>query len=547
MMSNLRRKENIKNFISLEGFKNTIATKLTVLFLLLSLVPIGILIVFVRGDIEQQFLNTTTQNVYEQTKLVGVEVSLASDIDSVKTLFIQNYTKKFESFLVDINRINIVYFGEQKKFDAVYNKIPAEITHQISAKSEGVFVDANKNWAIAFYKIPEKNFTLITVTDLSETFLSLAQTERKAVIQVGAALIVAAFVSGLFIFLIMHPIKDLVKLTEKVRSGNFDVRIEPSNFEGEMQTLVIGFNQMVKDLKKAKNFLEEYSENLEKQVAVGTEELHEKIKELTKTKTAMLNMMEDLDESNKELIESEKKLKKSFRELKRLDAEKDEFISIAAHELKTPMAAIIGFSQLLIDKKIEDTETRNHYLKIIEEETKRLTKLVTDILDLSRIDLGTVKFTIEDTDVVRLAEDVKSEMHQRAKDNNLSLDLKVDGKIPQIKTDKEKIKQVIINLVDNAIKYTEGGGIRIEISTENNNVKFSVIDTGIGIPKEHFDKLFKRFYQVESHLTRKVGGSGLGLSICKECIEKLGGKIWLKSEEGKGSTFYFTLPSVFKK
>jgi len=235
--------------------------------------------------------------------------------------------------------------------------------------------------------------------------------------------------------------------------------------------------------------------------------------------------------------------KKVEEGLKRLNIEKDRFISIAAHELKTPMTAIRGFTQLLKKERIiKDVEKRNRYLNILESEIERLSKLVTEVLDLSRMDLGTMKYNIDEVNIIEVAEDVNEEMSQKANKKGLELDLKIDYNLPIIKTDKEKLKQILINLIDNAIKYTERGSITVEIGRKNDYIKFSVADTGIGIPEEHFSKIFTRFYQAATPYTRKVSGSGLGLSLCKEFVESLGGKIWFKSNVGKGSTFYFTLP-----
>lgn len=387
----------------------------------------------------------------------------------------------------------------------------------------------------------------------SDKIVELGELSRKiysrSFLMLISLSIITIIIIGINSFLILrsivNPVVEMAKIVPNITKGNFNKVIDIKS-KDEIGELASAFNQMTVDLKKYKKNIEEHSKLLERKVKKRTKELNKKVEELTRTKSAMLNMMGDLDETNKQLLEVQKELKKSFGELKKLDKEKDEFISIAAHELKTPMATIHGFSQLLSDEKVEDTETRNRYLKIMEDETTRLSKMVTEILDLSRIDLGSIKFTIEDVNVIKLLEDVKNEMSQRAEGKGLKFDLKIDSNLPSIKTDKEKLKQILINIIDNAIKYTEKDGIRVEAFAEDDHVKFSVADTGIGISKEHFPKIFTRFYQVESPLTRKVGGTGLGLSICKELVQKLSGKIWFDSKEGKGSTFYFTLPINFK-
>jgi signal transduction histidine kinase len=177
----------------------------------------------------------------------------------------------------------------------------------------------------------------------------------------------------------------------------------------------------------------------------------------------------------------------------------------------------------------------------------RLSKLVTDVLDLSRIDLGTLRFTIEMVDLTEMLEEIKIMMISRAEEKGLKLSLKMDNNLPKIKTDKEKLKEILLNLVDNAIKFTDKGSIHIRVHKEGKYIKFSISDTGIGIPKKEFKNIFVRFHQVEHPYIRKVVGTGLGLSICKEFIEALGGKIWFKSKFGKETTFFFTLPIVYKK
>ncbi|MEM5794202.1 MAG: ATP-binding protein [Candidatus Aenigmatarchaeota archaeon] len=346
---------------------------------------------------------------------------------------------------------------------------------------------------------------------------------------------------------ILDPISKFEEATTRIAEGEFGLTIEVKSRD-ELGKLALHFNEMSKKLLEFKRKIESHQKELEKTVRERTKELNEKVKELTETKIALMNMMEDLNETNKKLLEAQKKLKKSYMELKKLDVEKDRFISIAAHELKTPMTAISGFAQLLKDEEIiKDKEKRLRYLKIIEDEIKRLSALITDVLDLSRIDLGTIKVFVEEVNINEILNDVKNEMIELAKEKSLYLNVEVEKGISNVLTDREKLKRILLNLVSNSIKYTEKGGITIKAEKEGDEIKFSVSDTGIGIPKEHFNKIFTRFFQVSSPYTRKAKGSGLGLSICKELVELLGGRIWFDSEVGKGTTFYFTLPLKYKE
>jgi len=271
--------------------------------------------------------------------------------------------------------------------------------------------------------------------------------------------------------------------------------------------------------------------------------LEKKVKELTDMKTAIFNMLEDMEENNRDLENTKKKLSVAFRDIKKLDSKKDEFISVAAHELKTPITAIHGFSQLLSDEKIiKNKKLRNEYLGVIDRETGRLGRLITEVLDLSRIDLGTMNYIYSKTDMNTLIEDVKASIEPIAKKKKIKLIFNLQKNLPLISTDKEKLTRVILNLISNAIRYTEKGSVQINVEKQSNHIYLSVKDTGIGIPKEHFSKIFSRFYQVDQTYTRKVGGTGLGLSVSKQLILGLNGTIGFTSKKGKGSNFFFKIP-----
>ncbi len=301
---------------------------------------------------------------------------------------------------------------------------------------------------------------------------------------------------------------------------------------------------------KQKNFAN-LNIKLEYEAMAKSKELEEKINELENTRTAMLNLLEDITSQKNELVTSKAivekmaiEVKKTNEELIALDKQKDQFTSISAHELKTPLASIHGFAQLLQNKKIsEDPEKRGKYLKIILEDTERLTKLVTDILDISKIDLGTLKFYLEKTAINDIIESIERQMTPLIKEKNIisRYEVLVDPN-QTFMVDKIRIMQVLSNLMINAVHYTDKGEIRVCVKKDEENILFSISDTGSGIPKDAQAHLFTKFYQADSWMTRKVGGSGLGLAISKGIISALGGKIWFESKEGEGTTFYFTIP-----
>lgn len=255
----------------------------------------------------------------------------------------------------------------------------------------------------------------------------------------------------------------------------------------------------------------------------------------------------ELEDSNKRLKDAQENLKRSYNDLKELDKRKDEFISIVSHELQTPMASMLGFSQLLKDPKIiRNKEKRVKYLDIIENETKRLSTFVKQILDISRIDMGTTRFEIVEFEVPQLIDEVVTALRVQARKKGLKIYTRELPELPKVKGDRGRVKQVLINLVNNSIKYTDQGFIEVYAEEGYDEVIFSVKDTGIGIPREYYDKIFERFFQIESHHSRKQFGIGLGLSLVKELTELMGGKVWLNSKVGKGTTFFFSIPIVFE-
>jgi signal transduction histidine kinase len=341
---------------------------------------------------------------------------------------------------------------------------------------------------------------------------------------------------------ISKPIHRLRDVAIAIGEGDYD-RKTGFRSRDEIGQLANAIEQMSGQLKASHDELEKHAEVLEKEVGERTKEMNDKVEELTKTKTAILNMMEDMDEANTKLVKTQEELKRSLSELKEVDQKKNEFISIAAHELKTPLTSIHGFAQLLIKAGGSfSAEKKAKYLKIVESETKRLAGLVNDILDLSRIDLGTIKMSYDKLDLHEFMSGMKKEMTIPIKEKGLKAKFSMGKNLPLITADREKLTQILINIINNAIKYTPKGSIIVGLEKEGGSVHFSVKDTGIGIKKENLERIFERFYQVDSSYTRAAGGTGLGLAITKEFIKLMGGRIWVESRPDMGSEFHFTLP-----
>ena len=238
-----------------------------------------------------------------------------------------------------------------------------------------------------------------------------------------------------------------------------------------------------------------------------------------------------------ELKETEAELIQARDKAEMMDRLKSAFLANMSHEIRTPLNAIVGFSDLLVET--EELSERQEYIKIVRENNDLLLQLISDRLDLSKIEAGTFEFTNGDVDVNLLCEDIVRSMGMKAKEE---VELVLDNHLPvcHVISDRNRIHQVISNFVNNAMKFTSEGSIHVGYKLKDGELEFYVEDTGIGIEKEQLPHIFERFVKLNSF----VHGTGLGLSICQSIVEQLGGRIGVDSEKGKGSRFWFTIPGV---
>ena len=238
-----------------------------------------------------------------------------------------------------------------------------------------------------------------------------------------------------------------------------------------------------------------------------------------------------------ELKETEAELILARDKAEMMDRLKSAFLANMSHEIRTPLNAIVGFSDLLVET--EELSERQEYIKIVRENNDLLLQLISDILDLLKIEAGTFEFTNGDVDVNLLCEDIVRSMGMKAKEE---VELVFDDHLPvcHVISDRNRIHQVISNFVNNAMKFTSEGSIHVGYKLKDGELEFYVEDTGIGIEKEQLPHIFERFVKLNSF----VHGTGLGLSICQSIVEQLGGRIGVDSEKGKGSRFWFTIPGV---
>lgn len=307
------------------------------------------------------------------------------------------------------------------------------------------------------------------------------------------------------------------------------------------QRLETALDERTKELKIAKNKVEDYAKNLESLVDERTKELQKTIEDLTATKSALLNLMEDYEGTNVEL-------KKALTELREIDKMKDELISNVSHELRTPITIIKSSIELLVEDAKDDAQKKLLLMALTN--ANRLNFLIGELLFFTKSEKIIPASEVEEIEISSVINSVLGDMQYYAKEKNLVMKAELPETLPKIEGSREKITQVFVNLIANAVKFNkEKGSVMVRASYKKGEgiVNFAVSDTGIGISPEKIDKIFQRFYQIDGSITRKYGGVGLGLSIVKSIVELHGGRIWVESEVGKGTTFHFTLPLKLKK
>jgi signal transduction histidine kinase len=231
------------------------------------------------------------------------------------------------------------------------------------------------------------------------------------------------------------------------------------------------------------------------------------------------------------------------RQLEVASQHKSEFLANMSHELRTPLNAIIGFSEVLTERMFgELNEKQDEYLKDIYASGQHLLSLINDILDLSKIEAGRMELEPTEFDLPSAIDNAVTLVRERAGRRGITLGREIDSRVGMIRGDERKVKQVVLNLLSNAIKFTpEGGRIDVRAVVNDGTVEVSVIDTGVGIAPEDQETVFDEFRQVGT-ADKKVEGTGLGLALSRKFVELHGGRIWVESEVGQGSTFTFTIP-----
>jgi len=410
---------------------------------------------------------------------------------------------------------------------------------------------------------PKQGFVSVTIQDKKNYVFTLRSTEqdwRIAVLipseNIEKQLInqIVLTISGMAIALILlsiltliglniyvvRPLKKLIDETDYIAQTSNLERFIDITSQDEIGLLANSYNQMMntlrltyKSLKDTQADLIEHRDHLETQVKERTSWLEEANEKLSAEINERIQTLNELAVAKEHAEES--------------DRLKSAFLATMSHELRTPLNSIIGFTGIILQGMVGPlNDEQKKQLNMVHSSAQHLLSLINDVLDISRIEAGQLQVAYENINLRQTIGKALESVSPLAGKKGLDLTLSISPEIETITGDRRRLEQILLNLISNAIKFTEKGWVKIECEPEGDNVTIRVIDTGIGIKNEDMETIFQSFRQIDSGLTRKYEGTGLGLSICKRLVEIMGGKIWATSIWSSGSTFSITLPKKRK-
>lgn len=464
---------------------------------------------------------------------------------------------------------------------ALKDKVGKSIRYSITLNSDMIYVAMP-------IKINNKILGISRVSYFASEYDKLLGSLLRNMIEISILVIIITLIGILFFTRnLTKPINQLSVAASNVAAGDFDFKVNVKSND-EIATLSRNFNLMTKKLKDLFNQVVSQKEELNTLITsieeglvsldfegriilsnemfnsmVETEVIQGKkykkiIKERSfnklfkdtlksrKSITREINVNENFFLASSNYIETKNEVVILFHditEIKKLEQIKKDFVINVSHELRTPLTAIKGFLETM-QSEIEDNEIATRYMNIISRHTNRLIDLVQDLLLLSEVENNTLKIIFSQVNLYKFINNVSKIFEQLLIDKNLKLNIECDNKELKIDADTFKLEQVFINLIDNAIKYTDEGSINISINNDSEHVFISIVDSGIGIPDEDKDRIFERFYLVNKARTRKEGGTGLGLSIVKHIVLNHNGIIKVESKIGVGTKFLIKLPII---
>ena len=573
--------------------KNSFFVKIFAGYLLVVIVILAITFPLTFRAIRHHHIDTSTDNLKNLCLTLKLKISPLLEENQIKRLdiLIKELGKQINTRLTIITPEGAVLADSEKNpalmeshenrieiIQAIKSGIGTSLRYSASVKEEMLYV------AVPIEKNGNVHGVIRASLFLNE--INILLNNLKMNIIMIAVIIVVILLIGAFLFSrsVSKPLSELATASSKVAKGDFNTRVSLKS-NNEIKELADSFNYMTEQISTLFTQLSYQKEELNSIISSINEGLcvidkngaisisNESFRKTVQNdsvkgklywevirKTRFDELMKRVRNDQKSIVDEIEFNNQIFlcsatlcsnkedivatlydiTTIKNLEKTKKDFVSNVSHELRTPLTAIKGFVETLQDTNSDDKN--KHYLNIISRHTDRVIRIVNDLLLLSKLEGAPGNLELEKVNLKNLIENILKIFEQSLKEKKLALKFNASNSLPIINADPFKLEQVFINLIDNAIKYTERGEISISLNSYNETVTIEIQDTGICIPQEHLSRIFERFYVVDSSRSRKLGGTGLGLSIVKHIVLLHNGKIDVKNIPGVGTNFVVSLP-----
>ncbi len=447
---------------------------------------------------------------------------------------VEGLEETVRSILLNLDRyresVSIIITTNDRQTRLLHNGIANARGEEILATIQRV----NASAALMVRQLREKNQRLLT------------RSERSIQASVGVVGIIFILTLAYLLWAMNRLFAALLRGTESVIRDDLSYRLPMAARHDEIGLLATRFNLMAEhllardlqirekssELQDANRNLHDLNATLEQKVGERTGDLQASLEQVRRTGAALEDSKRRLEAANQELV--------------RANQAKANFLSIISHELKTPLSVINGFLSLILDERYEnDAQHLREAVQISKRRGEQLSRMIDELIDLSRLDARSMVLRRVPTDIGAILREVGDNFQEEFRRRSLRFSLRLSPDLPALVCDPDKLRQVFTNLIGNALKFSPDGG-EIELGAENRSdeILLTCRDTGIGIAAAERERIFEKFYQIDSSATRRFGGAGLGLSIVREIVLLHGGQIWVESTPGHGSIFFITLPKV---
>ena len=479
---------------------------------------------------EGAVMHISTPILDEQGDVIGVLAGHADLAEMTETMMVATgMSASEEAYLVNTSR----FFVTEPRFGegfALKKAIHTEGAEACLERGDGMGLYDNYRGVpvLGTYRwLPERELCILTELDQAEAFAPIVALRNATIAACAVMLVCAATLGVIFTRTITGPVLQLVKATEEIGAGNLDYRIE-ATARDEIGQLATAFDDMTGKVKQAEGELRKHREHLEELVE---ELVEERAAELKRTN-------EELEAEIVERKRGEDRLKNAMADLERSNKELEQFAYVASHDLQEPLRMVSSYTQLLARRYQDQLDQDAHdFITYAVEGAARMQRLINDLLGYSRV--GTRGKAFGKTDCQRVLQETLANLQPAIDETDATV---THDPLPTVIADEPQLVQVLQNLVSNGIKFRGQAppAIHIGAQRENDEWVFSVRDNGIGIDPQYYERIFVIFQTL--HSRDQYPGTGIGLALCKRIVERHGGRIWVESEPGRGSIFYFTIP-----